>query len=61
MLQSYVRENNFCLKTSNSRQDQVPNGDFSYRNTAHWLTETPLPPPFPRPPVFAKASTGRPV
>jgi hypothetical protein len=52
-------------------------GDFSYRNTVNRSTdlsaeasakeETPLPSPFspqplfPRPPVYAEATTGRPV
>jgi len=43
--------NENCRETSDSRQISASTWDFSYRNTAHWLTETPLPPPFPSPPV----------
>jgi len=42
----------FCREISDSRQVPAPTGGFSYRNTAHWLTETPLPPPLPRTPHF---------
>ena len=46
--------NEFCRETSDSRQDQASNGDFSCRNTVHCLTETPLPPPFPPQPPFPR-------
>ena len=46
--------NEFCRETSDSRQDQASNGDFSYRNNGHCLTETPPPPPFPPHPPFPR-------
>ena len=51
-MESYLSPFAFCHETSDSRQDHVPNGDFSYRNAAHCLTETHLPPLFPRPPFW---------
>jgi hypothetical protein len=40
-----------CREISEFRQIPASNGVFSHRNTAHWLTETPLPPPFPPHPL----------